>query len=238
MKKALTFVLILTLMFALAACSEEVPCDHQWGDALCTEKPVCTLCGAEAETVKGHTWQAATMDAPKTCTVCKITMGDPLSLEGTWKGVAQFFPLYFGVETPENRIIEAKMTLVLDEDGIMELTLEYDKENYDAGMTEILTESIYLAGEARGETREQTDDMYMTQCDMTVAEYAAQQAAAGVPADYKEVYTFTYTLEGQKLLYGDSLDKLDRYYRFSLDGDDLVLRDEIADMVYDLTKVS
>ena len=55
---------------------------------------------------------------------------------------------------------------------------------------------------------------------------------------YKEQFTFVYTLEGDQLLYGDTADKLDRNYRFTLDGDDLVLRDEITDMVYDLTKVS
>lgn len=234
MKKVLVILLILTLAVSFAACSSQEPCRHQWGDAPCTEKPVCTLCGAEAEIVKGHTWQEATMDAPKTCSVCKVTYGEPLSLKGTWKGVAQFFPIYFGVETEENHIIEAKMTLALDEDGKMELTLEYDKENYDSSMAEIFIEMIYSGGTSQ----EEVDAQYMTQYGMTVAEYAAQKVLESAPENYKEQYTFAYTLEGDKLLYGENADNLDRNYSFTLDGEDLVLRDEITDMVYDLTKAS
>lgn len=238
MKKAVILFLILTFALSLAACSSQEPCQHRWGDAACTEKPVCTLCGEEAETVKGHTWQEATMDDPMTCSVCKTTYGEPLSLEGTWKGVAQFFPIFFGVETEKNSVIEAKMSLVLDDDRKMELTLEYDKENYDSCMTEIFTEMIYNGGESSGLSREDVDALYMTQHGVTVAEFAFQKALMEAPEGYKEQFTFVYTLEGDQLLYGDTADKLDRNYRFTLDGDDLVLRDEITDMVYDLTKVS
>lgn len=87
--------------------TEGEPKDHSWVRATCENPRTCTLCGltdgealghdviseasctkgAQCRTCKqsineplGHTWENATRETPKTCLVCGITSGEPLSV--------------------------------------------------------------------------------------------------------------------------------------------------------------
>lgn len=53
-------------------------CSHNWKDATCTAPKTCSVCGAtEGEPIE-HTWMDATCTAAKTCSVCGATEGNSL----------------------------------------------------------------------------------------------------------------------------------------------------------------
>jgi len=78
MKKVLSAVLILLMVLSLTACG----CKHEWAEADCTAPKTCTLCGETEGEPLAHTWAEASCAAPKTCTVCAATEGS--ALEHTW----------------------------------------------------------------------------------------------------------------------------------------------------------
>ena len=51
---------------------------HSWKAATCTEPKTCTTCGATEGQANGHSWKEATYSAPKTCTACNTVEGDAL----------------------------------------------------------------------------------------------------------------------------------------------------------------
>lgn len=93
MKKAIIWMLILTLCLSLCACAQKQDgaaadkqtegatettapaCNHSWKDATCTTAKTCTLCGATEGDVGGHTFTA-------TCTVCGQENSDFVPLQG------------------------------------------------------------------------------------------------------------------------------------------------------------
>ena len=99
MKKLITFLLILLVIFALsgccmpheweaATCTEPKTClkcgktngkplGHDWAEATCTEPQTCSRCGETEGKPLGHTWVPATSTEPKTCSVCGETEGEP-----------------------------------------------------------------------------------------------------------------------------------------------------------------
>lgn len=93
MKKAIVWILVLTLCLSLCACAQKQDgaaandgttetkapaCNHSWKDATCTAAKTCTLCGATEGDVGGHTFTA-------TCTVCGQENSDFVPLiEGSW----------------------------------------------------------------------------------------------------------------------------------------------------------
>lgn len=78
MKKLGMFLLILTAVFALTACS----CEHAWEEATCQSPQVCTLCGETQGEPLGHSWTEADCCSPQTCSRCAQTQGEPL--EHSW----------------------------------------------------------------------------------------------------------------------------------------------------------
>lgn len=50
---------------------------HSWKNGSCTEKSVCSVCGAKKD-ASGHEWKAATCTNPKTCSICGATEGEAL----------------------------------------------------------------------------------------------------------------------------------------------------------------
>lgn len=50
MKKLISFILVLTMVFSMSACS----CDHQWQAADCTTPKTCTKCGETEGDAAGH----------------------------------------------------------------------------------------------------------------------------------------------------------------------------------------
>ena len=70
-------VLMLVLAFSLSACGE-TECVHEWVDAACEAPKACSLCGITEGEPLEHSWQEATYEAPKTCSVCGASEGEPL----------------------------------------------------------------------------------------------------------------------------------------------------------------
>ena len=66
-------------------CEEERVAPHSYSGA-CDE--YCNACGTKREGVACHDWAGATYSAPKTCTVCGATEGEPLSQDGYSPDVA------------------------------------------------------------------------------------------------------------------------------------------------------
>lgn len=83
MKKLISFIILVLCLFALASCGE---CEHSWQDATCNSPKVCSLCGVTNGSPLEHSWQNATCSSPKTCTLCKKTEGNALSHVWTNEG--------------------------------------------------------------------------------------------------------------------------------------------------------
>ena len=101
-KKLLNMILICALLVsALASCggnggNEENPPEHthQYGEWETRKLPTCEETGREVRYCKcgeretrvtdllPHTWRDATPYAPKTCTVCNATEGEPIIIPG------------------------------------------------------------------------------------------------------------------------------------------------------------
>lgn len=73
MRKIWLFCLLTTiLLFLLAGCS----CEHQWQDATCTAPKTCTLCQETEGQPLTHSFSAAICEVPETCKYCGITQGE------------------------------------------------------------------------------------------------------------------------------------------------------------------
>lgn len=64
---------VLTSALLLSACA----CQHNWCEATCTAPRTCSKCGATEGEPIGHLWEEATCIVPKTCTKCGATEGEP-----------------------------------------------------------------------------------------------------------------------------------------------------------------
>lgn len=78
-KNILLYALAMALILLLAGCG----CKHEWYAATCSAPKTCSLCGETEGEPLPHTWQEATCAKAKTCTVCQTTEGEPLP--HTWK---------------------------------------------------------------------------------------------------------------------------------------------------------
>ena len=63
--------------------SDDPDHEHVWAEATCTEPKTCTICGLTMGDPLGHSWKEATCTEPMTCTVCGATNGDPMG--HTWR---------------------------------------------------------------------------------------------------------------------------------------------------------
>ena len=71
-KRLLIGALMMALILLLAACS----CNHKWQAATCDAPKTCSTCKITEGEALDHDWQEATTDAPKTCSRCKLTEGE------------------------------------------------------------------------------------------------------------------------------------------------------------------
>ncbi|MBS4960265.1 MAG: hypothetical protein KHZ62_05550 [Clostridiales bacterium] len=74
MKKFISVTFVLGISVMLTACMHT----HTWEDATCTAPKTCSECGETEGEPLGHTWQEATCSEPKTCSLCGETEGEPL----------------------------------------------------------------------------------------------------------------------------------------------------------------
>ncbi len=73
----LGIILIACMMMCLSGCG----CEHIWEDATCIAPKTCTECNKTEGEPIAHKWKDATCTAPKTCTECNKTVGEPISHE-------------------------------------------------------------------------------------------------------------------------------------------------------------
>ena len=93
-------------------------CEHEGGEATCTAKAVCVICGEAYGSLAEHTWVDATCTAPKHCSVCKVTEGEALAhtfVDGACSVCGTADPSVGGEEEP------------------VETTVTYTFSNYTAG---------------------------------------------------------------------------------------------------------
>ena len=88
MKKYLSFLLIIALLFGLAACAnapdeDEESCEHSYKKATCTSPAVCKFCKETKGKPLGHDYADATCTSPAKCKLCKHTKGKPLDHDYT-----------------------------------------------------------------------------------------------------------------------------------------------------------
>lgn len=74
MKQITKLVLISVFLLLLSGCG----CEHQWIEANCTAPRTCSLCAETDGDPLGHSWQDASCTAPKTCSLCTETEGNCL----------------------------------------------------------------------------------------------------------------------------------------------------------------
>ena len=96
MKKIITALLALVLIFTVAGCTSDstssdnnaavnknettaeptTVCNHEWNEATCDTAKTCSICGTVEGTKLEHAWKEADCSEPKKCTLCGITEGD------------------------------------------------------------------------------------------------------------------------------------------------------------------
>ena len=72
------FLLLLAALAILSGCS----CKHEWAEATCDAPKTCTRCGQTEGEPLSHQWVQATCAAPRTCTLCGKARGE--ALPHTW----------------------------------------------------------------------------------------------------------------------------------------------------------
>ena len=214
MKKYLLLLLVLSCLLSLAGCG----CRHAWTDANCLEAKRCSACGitegqplghdygdaaincespracvrcqAPEADAKAHTWQDATTDAPKTCSVCGTTEGDRIitdprfttdackDLFGHWEGEYIMTGEMMGDATlPDMPVI---LGITFRNDGTFaESARMADKAAYTQLLTDYYIQALYAEFEAQyGMNKTQADQAMKDAYGMDVAGYAKVMAAA------------------------------------------------------------
>lgn len=74
-KKGFVFILVFAMVFLLCGCC----LSHEWVEASCAAPKTCSKCGKTEGEPLEHQWKEATCTAPRTCTDCGETYGVKLS---------------------------------------------------------------------------------------------------------------------------------------------------------------
>lgn len=74
MRKIFGAVLVCFFLLALSGCG----CSHEWTEADCAAPKTCSLCGETEGEPISHSWQDADCENPQICTLCGETQGEAL----------------------------------------------------------------------------------------------------------------------------------------------------------------
>jgi len=77
-----SIVLLIALAMVCCVVLTGCQCKHEWADATCTAPKTCSKCSETEGEPLGHTWTEASCAAPKTCTTCAAVEGE--TLPHTW----------------------------------------------------------------------------------------------------------------------------------------------------------
>ncbi len=163
------------------------PAGHRYADIPldCENPAACTVCGQLRQETKPHTWVDATTTAPKTCSVCGETEGEPLDgstlfdaeacqvLFGTWQGEFVMTGEMMGdASLPD---VPVTLGITFCDDGTYSETIRLvDKAAFQKDLTDYYIQALYAEFEAAyGMTKEQADQTMMEAYGKDVAGYAA-----------------------------------------------------------------
>lgn len=208
-------ILILICALLLSACG----CEHSAavpGD--CVTDTLCADCGKILEPAPGHSWQEATLEAPKTCTLCGATEGKRLSSQILFSAEAAA-PLLGRWETPmsipasqlgsglDTYLEELPCVMVLSFTENGDLTMSVTPADHDQ-MAQLLydytIDSIYAQYEGLDMTREEAEADILNTYGMPLADYVQAAVDAmdisAIFADY--AVSYVYYVDGNQLYLG------------------------------------
>lgn len=222
--------------------TEGEPLGHFWAHATCETPKTCTACYLTEGSSLGHRWLDATTEAPKTCTTCALTEGERIitdprfttaatrDLQGKWTADLSVPSEMFGIEGFDGAL-ELKIFIDLGNDGTMNMGYAaVNADDFSSALIGYATENAYAEMEAAGFTREETDAAMMNVYGMNVAEYAAS-VVSGI--DLSAIFgaldiNGVYYVEEDQFYSGVSWDMELEPSLFMLNGDTLILEDELA----------
>lgn len=226
---------------SVCALTEGEALGHAWVDATCEAPKTCPMCALTEGEALGHTWLDATTEAPKTCEICAQTEGDriitdprfttasTIDLHGKW--------VYDVVLTGEMMEIpdfpyslNAQVIMEFGNDGTMVLTL--DISDLEALMIEFISETLYDELAASGYDKAAADVIMQGAVGMTIPEYAVFMLDSMDFYDMMDELNTkgVYYVDGSMLYSGDSWDAELDPIGFVLDGDTLILEDDIIEI--------
>lgn len=215
---------------------------HTWADATCTAPKTCTVCHLTEGEALGHSWVDATTEAPKTCTTCSLTEGERIitderfttastvDLQGKWVANLPISSEMFGVEGFEGSL-DLQISLELGNDGTMKMGYTtLNDEAFTEALVDYTTDTLYAELAAGGLSQEQADAEMVKAYGMTTREYV--ESAVG-EIKFSEIFeamsiTGVYYVEGTQLYTGVSWDMEMGASAFTLDGNKLVLEEELS----------
>lgn len=215
---------------------------HIWVEATCTTPKTCTTCRVTEGEALGHIWVEATTEAPKTCTTCAATEGERIitdprfttaatkDLYGKWVSDLTLPSDMLGIEGFEGSL-NLQIYIDLDNKGTMGLGYTVTNiDEFNASLTEYLESLMYAEFAAADIGQEDADAAMVAEYGMTVPEYVdsiVKELNFAAIFDALDI-NGVYYVEGDQLYSGISWDSTLEPSQFTLDGDTLILAEEIS----------
>jgi len=215
---------------------------HSWVDATCESPKTCSACHLTEGEALGHAWEEATTEAPKTCLTCAATEGERIitdprfttaatkDLYGKWIADLDIPSEMLGVDGFEGSLA-VQIYIELDNKGTMGLGYTLTNiDEFNAALADYLEVVLYDELKAAGYDQEEADQSLKDELGMTVPEYAASVVAEANFASIFDALNISgvYYVENGKLYTGISWDTEMIPSEFTLDGDTLVLAEELS----------
>lgn len=219
---------------------------HAWVEATCEEPKTCSACALTEGEALGHTWLDATTEAPMTCSACALTEGERIitdprfttastaDLQGTWVHSIEITGEM--MELPDfDGTFSAHLTMVFGSDGTMTMNMDMDiSEEFNTAFASYLAESLYAELAASGYDRAAADALMQEAYGMSVAEYAAFMMNSMDMAEMMSSIfgamniNAVYYVDGNNLYIAMTWKSEFAPTVFSVDGDTLILQDDVA----------
>lgn len=215
---------------------------HSWIDATCEAPKTCESCHLTEGEALGHAWIDATTEAPKTCLTCSATEGERIitdprfttaatkDLYGKWVADLDIPSEMLGIEGFEGALT-VQIYIDLDNKGTMGLGYTIANiDEFNTSLSDYLEALLYSELAAAGLDKAAADEALMDEYGMTVPEYSDAIVQELNMAAVFEAFNINgvYYAEGNTLYTGISWDSTLEPSEFTLEGDTLVLAEELS----------
>ena len=215
---------------------------HAWIDATCEAPKTCESCHLTEGEALGHAWIDATTKAPKTCLTCSATEGERIitdprftttatkDLYGKWVADLDIPSEMLGIEGFEGALT-VQIYIALDNKGTMGLGYTIANiDEFNTSLSDYLEALLYSELAAAGLDKAAADEALMDEYGMTVPEYSDAIVQELNMAAVFEAFNINgvYYAEGNTLYTGISWDSTLEPSEFTLEGDTLVLAEELS----------